>query len=425
MDKWLLLLIAYLPFQIAFNPGANFDLASLRVFIVLFFLVWLVIKGFKINQFKNLQNIGLILFLILAGFSLIGAENFSWGLRKILFFASIFPLYWLVFSLINDWSRIRKIVRVLIWGGSSLALIGLLQFLAQFVFGLERVYGFWANNILPVFSGFNLGAMILAYPSWSVNVNGQTLMRAFSLFSDPHIFSFYLGLILPLIIICLGKFKGPASFFYLFYFLVLVSLLFSFTRGAYLAIMVAFLVLIILFWKYLKNKKIPCLLFLCLLIFIIPGTFISDRLYSSFDLEEGSNQGRLAMWQQAGQVGWNNFWQGVGLGNYSLTVDAQFDYRNPATAHNFYLDVFSEMGIFALIVWLGLILGTLGQLLRKLRQAAQLEEKYLLVGLIGALVYLIVHSCFETLIYSPSALALLMVILSISSRLCFDVSKNN
>jgi len=58
----------------------------------------------------------------------------------------------------------------------------LLQFLSQFIFGLEKTYSFWAINILPIFSGFNLGAMILAYPSWLVNVSGETIMRAFSFF---------------------------------------------------------------------------------------------------------------------------------------------------------------------------------------------------------------------------------------------------
>lgn len=421
MFKWLLLLIAYLPFQIALNPGAGFDLASLRVFIILLFLVWLA-RSIKTRPWLRsgftLQAMGLFGFLILAGFSLIGAENVSWGLRKIVFFLSILPLYFLVTALIDNWSRVKKVVLVLIKAGSLMALVGLLQFLGQFIFGLERVYLFWAVHITPVFSGFNLAALILAYPSWLVNVKGETIMRAFSLFSDPHMFSFYLGLILPWLIILLPK-ASPFKRIKLasvlaVYGLLVAALLLTFSRGAYLALIVVFLVLAGLLWQYLAAKKTALLLCLSLLIFIIPGTPIADRFYSSFDFEEGSNMGRLEMWQEAGQAGLGHLWQGVGLGNYSLMVDPVLGYRSPITAHNLYLDIFSEMGVFALVVWLILILGTIGQLFWKMRNVKQ-EQRYLCLGLIGSLVYFSVHSFFETAIYSPIILALLMIILGLST----------
>ena len=125
------------------------------------------------------------------------------------------------------------------------------------------------------------------------------------------------------------------------------------------------------------------------------------------------------MWQQAGLAGWERPWQGVGLGNYSLLVDPDFGYRNPITAHNLYLDIFSEIGIFALIVWLVLILGTIGQLFWRIRITERSDFNkgriIIRIGLIGSLVYFSVHSFFETSIYHPSVLALLMIILGLSS----------
>ena len=418
MFNWLLILVAYLPFQIALNPGAGFDLASLRVFIILFFVIWLVRKIWisDISYLKNLQAIGLFLFLILAGFSLIKAENVFWGLRKIIFFLSIFPLYFLVIGLVNNWLKIRKIILVLISSSILIALIGLIQFLAPFIFGLNKVYEFWTWQIIPIFSGLNFGALIMAYPSWLVNVNGHTILRAFSFFSDPHMLSFYLGLILPLAIALSLKISKKIPLF-IICCLLFVVLLLTFTRGAYLSVIVTFLVLAGLFWRYLRAKKIAWLLCLSLLIFIIPNTPISDRFYSSFSLEEGSNIGRLEMWQQAGQVGWQHPWQGVGLGNYSLLVDSGLGYRNPITAHNLYLDIFSEMGILNLLVWLILILGAIWQLFWQMRRS-NLEQKYLYLGLIGSLVYFSIHSFFETAIYHPSILALLMIILGLSTILC-------
>ena len=433
MFKWLLLLVAYLPFQIALNPRPEIDLASLRLFIILLFGVWLlgslIAKSWpSLIYFKNIQAVALSLFLILAFFSLFGAENISWGFRKLIFLLSVCPLYILVVVLANNRTKIKKIMVILVKGGGLIALIGLSQFLSSFVFGMEKVYQWWAGYLVPVFNGFNFGALIMAYPSWLVNLNGQTIMRAFSLFSDPHMLSFYLGMILPLIVvsICL-KFRSKApkkrsfapkfpKFLLSVYGLLFITLLLTFTRGAYLAVIVTFLVLGGLLWKYLKAKKIALLLCLSLMIFIIPGTPIADRFYSSFDLSEGSNIGRLEMWQQAGQSGLKNFWQGLGLGGYSLLVEPGLGYRSPATAHNLYLDIFSEMGVFVLAVWLVLILGTLGQLFLKIGRVKQ-SEKYLCLGLIGSLVYFSIHSFFETAIYNPIILALLMVVFGLSSSL--------
>jgi O-antigen ligase len=434
---WLFILIVYFPFQIALNPGFGFDIASLRVFIVSLFLIWAICKiwsfkrqkktvwSFIKNQVFDFPAAFLLLFLVLAGFSLIWAENVFWGLRKIIFFLSIFPLYFLVVNLVDSWLKIKRVVSALIFSGGLVALIGLFQFLAQFVFGLDKVYAFWTVNILPIFSGFNLGAMILAYPSWLVNLNGETIMRAFSVFSDPHIFSFYLGMILPLVIVRIRSNKPKNGAFQSFWYFVFSSLMFaglllSFTRGAYLAIILTFIVLAGLIWKYLTNKKTALLLFLAVLIFIVPATPFSFRFYSSFDFSEGSNLGRLEMWQEAGRLGLNHFWQGVGLGNYSLLIEPELEYRNPATAHNLYLDIFSEMGIPVLILWLGLIVFVFFQLFQRLRKEDNQKKKYLLIGLVGSLVYFSAHSFFETTIFSPVILAVLMVVLALSGLLIKD-----
>ena len=438
MYSWLLLLIAYLPFQVALNLWPGFDLASGRVFILLLFFIWLTKATWEAElpiskcgkpsppHLVNLRTICLLFFLFISGLSILAAENYWWGLRKFLFFLSVFPLYFLVSGLIDNWQKFKKAVWVLAAGAGLMALIGLIQFLAQFVFGLEKVYGFWALSIVPVFSGFNFGALILAYPSWLVNISGQTIMRGFSLFSDPHIFSLYLGLILPLAITLYLISVNYKKLLFAVCCLPFAGLALSFVRGAYLALIAAFLVLAWLLWKELNSKKIAILLLLSLLIFFIPGTPISARFYSTFNLTEGSNVGRLEMWQSAGQLSREHLWLGLGLGNYSLSIDPDFEYRNPATAHNFYLDLFSEIGIFALIIWLILIFGTIWQLYpapfedkENFARSAILElhkHSHLNVALISSLVYFSVHSIFETAIYSPVILAILMIILGLCSK---------
>lgn len=434
MFNWLVLLSFYLPFQIALNPGiflswlglnfaSDFDFASTRLVIVLLFLVWMARFFAPKKRLKGKVGFigaGLLVFLALSFFSLFGAEDIGLGIRKLLYFASVFPLYFLVADLASDSKKSSKIIFGLVSGAVLLSFVGVLQFIAQFVFGLENVCRFWAVNVLPVFSGFNLGALILAYPSWLVNVGGQTILRAFSFFSDPHAFSFYLGLILPLTTIFLFRAAKNSWRFVallLIYLIMFSGLLLSFARGAYLAIFASFLVVSFLAWKYFGSRKIPVLLLASLLVFVVPATPFSSRFYSTFDLSEGSNLGRLEMWENASRLGLENFWQGVGLGGYFLSVNPALDYRNPVTAHNFYLDLFSEMGILAFLLWLVLLGGTILFLLGRLKEFwPEQKEKYLLVALIGSLVYFSVHSFFETVIYHPSVLAALMILLGLAAN---------
>lgn len=432
MFTWLLILIFYIPFQIAFNISSTVDLASIRFFVVLFFINWFVLfiirksVALKKKRLINVQSVSLLLFLLFSSLSIIGAENINWSLRKIMYFLSIFPLYFLVANIIISWQQVKKVIKIIVGGGTLVVLLGLAQFLAQLFFGVEPVYSFWAVNIIPVFSGFNYGAMILTYSSWLVNVNGATIMRAFSLFSDPHVFSFYVGLLIPLVIILslLDDKKHHQSNLsikvtLLNCVLFFLALLLSFSRGAYVAAIVTFLTLAFLLWRYTKDKKISIIICSALLVFIIPGTPIADRFYSSFDASEGSNMGRLEMWQKAGNLGWQHPFLGVGLGNYALSLSGNYEYRNPATAHNFYLDLLSETGILTLFIWGCLILGTLGQLFKRLKNADQ-SSQYIIIGFIGFLVYFSVHSFFETVIYSPVILSLLMVILGLSTIVLYD-----
>lgn len=431
MFTWLLILIFYIPLQIALNISPTVDLASIRLLIVLFIFIWFILFITKLvvlkkKQLINIQSVSLLFFLFLSSLSIIGAENIAWSFRKIIYFLSIFPLYFLVVNIITGQQQIKKVIKIIASGGIIIALVGLAQFSAQLFFGVERVYNFWAMNIVPVFSGFNYGTMILAYSSWLININGVTIMRAFSLFSDPHVFSFYLGLIMPFVIILgllcdkkhhlSGLFVKAAILSCVLFFL---ALLLSFSRGAYVAIIITFLILSFLLWKYTQDKKISFIICLALLVFIIPGTPISDRFYSSFDADEGSNAGRLEMWQKAGYLGLQNPFLGIGLGNYALALNNNYEYRNPATAHNFYLDLLSETGILTLLAWVCLIFGTIYQLFRRLRNADK-DSQYIIIGLISSLAYFSVHSFFETVIYSPVISSLLMVVLGLSTIVLYS-----
>ncbi|MFZ2970613.1 MAG: O-antigen ligase family protein, partial [Minisyncoccia bacterium] len=314
---------------------------------------------------------------------------------------------------------------------------------------------FWSETIAPIFYGETFGAEVVSNPSWLVNIGGATVLRAFSLFPDPHMFSFYLGLLIPIalarVIIDnrwihssrLGTvepyckqsafrlhraiatmepannkhtFFNSKSLYFIFIIMLLAELL-TFSRGGYLGLIAGIGAVIILSWRYISfNKKI--ILGFAAGIFVLFIMFsnqsIVNRFLSSFNPGEGSNSERMKNWSQGWEVFNDNVLTGVGIGNYSIYLYPTADYRTPIYAHNLYLDIGAEMGIFALIVWLALIAITIYQLFKLSRSANDNFTQSISLGLIGSLIWFSIHGFFDTPIYSPTILAMFMIILSLA-----------
>ncbi len=428
----LLLLILYIPFQVALNISAGVDLASGRVFILYLFAVWAV-KSLAEKRFVirlNLQTLLIFLFLSAATFSILQAWDTERALRKILVFLSIFPLYFIVTSLEAKKKRVLQILDTLVISGFVLSLVGIAQFLLQFFVGIDPLVRFWSVYISPLFYGKTFGAEVVSHPSWLVNINGATIMRAFSLFPDPHMFSFYLGILIPIVLAAAlvdknSNSPGEEDNFIILnkkaLCLILLSMflaeLFTFSRGGYIGMISGVGVTVILLWRYIDfNKKIILGLAAtsAILFILFGGQSVVNRFLSSFDFSEGSNAERIKNWREGWEVFSDNLVTGVGIGNYSIYLYPTAHYRTPIYAHNLYLDIGAEMGVFALAAWLALVATTVWQLYEAGRKNDKIEMKALTIGLIGSLVWFSAHSFFDTPIYSPTILAMFVIVISLS-----------
>lgn len=411
MFNVLKILVIYLPFQVALNPGDGIDLASVRVFILLIFLVW-ISEGLR-KKHLNIATVPatffISIFLFISVLSLFWAKNETWAMRKILFLLSIFPLYFVASDMVKDRERMMKIVKWLVVSGSLVATVGIIQFFSQFVFGLEKVYKFWADNMSVPFLGQSASQAVLENPSWLVNISGKTFLRATATFPDPHMLALYLGMLLSL---SAGLFLKTRRVFYLITFLtMLLADVLTFSRGGYLGILGGIIFLLIIFWKKIPGKyriSIAVFFVLITLLFLIPSP-ISSRFNSIFNLKEGSNIGRLDMWRSAWKVAQDNPFLGVGIGNYPLELKPNADYREPITAHNTYLDIASETGMINAFIWIGLLVSSIIIFLKRSR-----KEFFFLMPA-AAVVIFSFHSLAETSIYSPTVLALFVIIISLTN----------
>lgn len=434
MTFLFLFLLFYLPFQIALNPAAGVDLASGRILIVFLFLIWagaaLLKKKFKIAV--NFQSLSFLLFLAASVFSLAAAQNIGWGLRKIIFFLTIFPVYFLAAEFLKTDEDLNSASKAVSAAVLITSFFGIFQFFGQFIFGTEALKNFLSSFIAPLFWGAEFGGQVVSNPSWFVNIGGETYFRAISFFPDPHIFAFYLALALPFIAANLSSsspFGGsPAGRrndnFNKLKIAALVcgviALFLTFSRGAYLGFSgaIIFTAVFILFgnavakstWKWKRRCQVGAIVLAAGFLLLTFNNPISQRFYAAFDLTEGSNAQRIAIWKEALEFFKQNPLSGIGIGNYALEKNILSDYRDPSNAHNLYLDIAAEAGIFGLTAWLILIFGTIWKL------SFQVNDKRM-IFLAAGLVWFSVHSFFETAIYSPIILPLLLVYLAAGRRM--------
>lgn len=353
---------------------------------------------------------GLIsLFLFLNFASLVVSRNVDWSLRKLLFIFSIFPVYYIASDVISNNHRMFKTAKFMVLGGVSAAVFGIIQFFLQFIIGLDKIYIFWAQYVAVPFLGKTFSAVVLKNPSWLVEISGETYLRATSSFPDPHMLSFFLGILTPL---SLGlALKSKKLLYFIFFIILFLGDILTFSRGGYVGILAGFIAVFFVFWfKFSVKYKIASFLAIILTIgaLFFPSP-VSDRLFSSLNLKEGSNIGRFEMWKKACFVSVENPFLGVGIGNYSLEVKPSASYREPIYAHNTYLDIASETGILSAVVWIAIVIVATSCFIKKAR-----KENFFLWLAISLIIFFI-HSLFETAVYSPVVLTLLLIIISFAN----------
>ena len=237
---FLAFFVFILPFQWALTPAGGIDLALSRVLATLVVLFWLG-ESFRMRRAFLLSPLPLFcvsLFLSLSTLSFFWAENQGWAIRKALFLWNFFPLLLVFSDVLRDQATRRLIVRALIGGAALSALVGVLQFLTQFVVGVPRIFSWWTGNLLPFFLGHSFGEAVAQYPSLLVNISGITLLRASAFFPDPHMFAFYLGMTLPFALALAFQATGKTRTLYLLASaLLLLADLLTFSRGGYIGLL--------------------------------------------------------------------------------------------------------------------------------------------------------------------------------------------
>jgi O-antigen ligase len=394
----LLLLILSIPFFVAI-PNSRFDSLSMwRVLYLALFVVWFARdKKFKLKEIHFLPWDKYLAWFMLAGLFLglvFGSFKLE-AVKQAVFFLNIYLLYVVLINTLKNKQQIFELIRYTIWSFAIIITLGFAQLFGSLLTDIGTFWVFWAANITKLYYGPSFAAVSLYSNSWFAYSGSTSIeLRMFSIMPDSQSFAYICFFALCMsTALTRNVFKHIKKWLWSGIRFAGLAMILSGTRAVWVGMAAPFAAVVIAYAKNFQKHLAKKFLWPFVIIFILfaASPFINQglsylrvdnfkenflsRAESIYDLNETSNQGRIAMWKNSGVyflqhpwgVGFNNFLvsfsQGISGRSYDqVSQEINARYNLPAkyvSAHSLYLQVLVETGIvgFGLFVafWLSLI----------------------------------------------------------------------
>lgn len=475
LEQSLFLFSRSIPFFIALPLTASFDnFNTWRLVLFLLFVKWLISRWRKIlRKFRSLtlkdcwrnyrlESLAFILF-ILSFISLFNALDLAAGAKRIIYFLNLAMLYFVAKGLVSEKKNVDKpLMKNIVLGGALAVFFGFLQQAAAFFTPIDVFQRWWGEIISLGYYGQNWSRIVMWGNTWFCYTAGSLKLRMFSVFPDSHTFPLYLLMVLPAFLVVFsqtadfeklslsghsilkrlrefdlflkGKIKTNKRLIDLTIILILINLalILSGTRGIWLAAIFPLIFLLIFSRKFPQISVLPELsilifillfavvpLFYALPQFKITGESVGQqvfhkRLISVLDLEETSNQGRLAIWRKTLESLKNHPFIGVGIGNFPTVLEQNIDLAKAgSSAHNLYLNIAAEMGLAALLVFFLLIFEILKGAWRILNGLSSPYFKVFAFSFIVFFIWVLGYSLTDAALFDERTFLLLMLLLAV------------
>lgn len=406
----LIALLVLAPMRVLITTEMKFALPLdigqlLLVGALLSYVVYCVARGKRIVEWQKSKSpifVPLVIFLVVTALSAFQAFSLTAWLPEWLKWIQLTLMVLLVLQ-VSRFANWRWLIFGLVLAADANAVVGIYEF-----FGGSGALHLLINN---------------------------RFFRAFGTFGQPNPFGGFMGLVAPIAFVCVvgcgmrvwkkyrvdrvwsGSLLVQGIYYLLSLGLMLIAIGMSWSRGAWLGLAGAFLVIILAIprvsWRGIGLFVVLVVTFAGLWTAGVLPASIVDRISSStqefFAFEDVRGVDitpdnfavveRLAHWQVALNMFNEHPWLGVGFGNYEVVYPFYrlINWLEPlGHAHNYYLNILAEVGVLGLLgygkVWLSIILMTW-----RTRRHPDDFSRLASIGLLGSWTYLLIHSLFDDL----------------------------
>lgn len=305
-------------------------------------------------------------------------------------------LYFIIVETICNNKRLNRILIVLL---SSMILLGI-DGIVQFITGVDfiRHYSIHVYRVRGSFGNPN------GFAAWLIVMISIALSIAYFWKNDWINFegkhSWLKKTIKPILWILMG--------------ILIVCLVLTYTRGAWIATLLA-----IIFFGININKKwlLLTLIVLLILSFVVPGR-VKKRAVVIFypsPHDEGVKNARIKLWQEALSIIRDFPLLGCGLNTYTAVIPA---YKKTMYTgfypHNSYLQMAAESGILGLGAFIWIMVTLFKTSLASFKKMSDTLRRALLLGILAGLFGFLAHSFIDVNIYALQLVSLMWLVVGLS-----------
>ncbi len=362
-DLTLLAMVAALPWEDKLNfPTETLSAVKGIGALVLFaYVLRLVMRPRTMVHLPGLLGVATA-FVLWVGVSVVTSTDVAESVTKLIRYLLFFVFFFLVVQLVDGRAQVQRALRV---------------FVASVT--VAAVYGVW------------------------LYVTGQSTGRVGGPVGDPNDFAYLLACTLPLAAYLMTV-PGARHWPWAIAFPVIAAaMLGTFSRGAIVGLAA------LLVWGVV-TRRVPiraliggavAVVLVALLALTIWKPLLDSTLHAKSSIADANQQSRESFWRGALQLTLRDPVTGVGPARFPVEVTPLLR-NNPIVldlpvTHNSYLEILSEDGVPALLLFLAYLGGAwmvLGQVRRRARQREDADEQRLATALQAALIVAIVSASF-------------------------------
>lgn len=362
----------------------------------------LVAAFFDAKAHRRFLTIGVLgkwvlLYTAYTAVGLLYSPNFSSTLATDGMWAVMFMVYIALTTVLTDRRRFDALLLCVSLIAGIVGIIGVFEYVARAFFHLEVSLQFWRFIDAVVFSWMPLELLPIT-----------TELRVSSTFNNPNILAEYLVMVIPFVVYYSfsGKRTGARLLCRFCLLAAVASVLFSFSRGSYIALLAIALVFCI------ANRQKILLILMCVTssLLLVPESVI--KRFCSVTGSDRSISERLSIWKYGVESIKDHPVFGVGAGVSNTWDMLRSQGINAPHMHNLLLQLFAEGGAVAVFIMGAVVWKTFRSGLRLLRSGG--EARRTGVVLLAFIIGFFVNSLFDFPLLTPKLVGIFLMGLALA-----------